>query len=49
MPRINELLTLLKERKGSDLHLASGLAPRMRERGELAVWQQIEDRFGGAA
>ena len=46
MPRINELLTLLKERKGSDLHLASGLAPRMRERGELAViegWEVFDD------
>jgi twitching motility protein PilT len=46
MPRIDELLTLLKERKGSDLHLASGLAPRMRERGELAGiegWEVFDD------
>jgi twitching motility protein PilT len=46
MPRIDELLTLLKERKGSDLHLASGLAPRMRERGELTGvegWEVFDD------
>ena len=46
MPRIDELLTLLKSSKGSDLHLASGLAPRMRERGELCGidgWEVFED------
>jgi twitching motility protein PilT len=46
MPRIDELLTLLKDRNGSDLHLASGLAPRMREKGELAGidgWEAFDD------
>ena len=35
MPRIDELLTLLKQEGGSDLHLAAGLVPRLRVRGEL--------------
>jgi twitching motility protein PilT len=46
MPRIDELLTLLKTEKGSDLHLASGLEPRMRVKGELATipgWEVLDD------
>ncbi len=46
MPRIDELLTLLKSSKGSDLHLAAGLAPRMRERRELRGidgWEVFDD------
>ncbi len=35
MARIDELLTKLKEDKGSDLHLAAGQPPRIRARGEL--------------
>jgi twitching motility protein PilT len=35
MARIDELFRQLKERGGSDLHLAAGLAPRMRVHGEL--------------
>jgi len=35
MARLHELLLLLKERGGSDLHLAAGLAPRIRLHGEL--------------
>jgi twitching motility protein PilT len=36
MARLHELFILLKERGGSDLHLAAGLEPRMRVHGELA-------------
>ena len=36
MARVNELLQRLKDEGGSDLHLAAGLVPRMRRRGELA-------------
>jgi twitching motility protein PilT len=36
MARLDELFSLLKERGGSDLHLAAGLAPRLRVHGELA-------------
>jgi twitching motility protein PilT len=46
MARIDELLELLKERKGSDLHLSTGLAPRMRVRGEVEViegWAALDD------
>ncbi len=35
MARLDELLTRLKELRGSDLHLASGVSPRLRVRGEL--------------
>ncbi|HEY8021005.1 MAG TPA: PilT/PilU family type 4a pilus ATPase, partial [Thermoanaerobaculia bacterium] len=35
MARLHELFLLLKERGGSDLHLAAGLAPRIRLNGEL--------------
>ena len=47
MPKIHELLELLKNRQGSDLHLASGLAPRMREKGELRSvegWPVLNDK-----
>ncbi|MFQ5418580.1 MAG: type IV pilus twitching motility protein PilT [Myxococcota bacterium] len=37
MARIDELLKLLKEKSGSDLHLAAGASPRMRIHGELAA------------
>ncbi len=36
MARLDELFVLLKERGGSDLHLAAGLAPRLRVHGDLA-------------
>ena len=35
MPQIDELLRYLKANKGSDLHLAAGLEPRVRVNGEL--------------
>jgi len=37
MPAINEYLTSLVERNGSDLHMFAGLPPRMRLYGELTV------------
>ena len=37
MARIDELFHYLKENKGSDLHLAAGLEPRIRVHGELAA------------
>src|SRR6476619_4334705 len=36
MARIDELFHYLKEHKGSDLHLAAGLEPRIRVHGSLA-------------
>ena len=36
MARVDALLDALKERSGSDLHLAAGQAPRMRVKGEVA-------------
>jgi twitching motility protein PilT len=35
MPRLDELFKLLKQRSGSDLHLAAGLEPRLRVHGAL--------------
>lgn len=46
MPRIDELLRHLKEAGGSDLHLAAGLEPRIRARGELRAvdgWAVLSD------
>lgn len=46
MAKLDELLRLLKERKGSDLHLSAGLAPRMRIRGEVETikgWAVLDD------
>jgi twitching motility protein PilT len=46
MARVDELLKLLKERNGSDLHLSAGLAPRMRVRGEVETvegWADLDD------
>ncbi|MEM7413128.1 MAG: type IV pilus twitching motility protein PilT [Myxococcota bacterium] len=37
MAALDTLLIALKDRKGSDLHLASGVAPRMRVKGALDV------------
>jgi len=37
MAQIDQLLTHLKERDGSDLHLAAGLEPRVRVRGRIQV------------
>ncbi len=37
MPKLDELLSLLKTKGGSDLHLAAGLEPRMRTHGELVA------------
>ena len=36
MPQLDDLLRTLKERGGSDLHLAAGLEPRIRAKGQLA-------------
>lgn len=46
MARVDELLRLLGERNGSDLHLSAGLAPRMRVRGEVETvpsWATLDD------
>ncbi len=46
MARIDELLTKLKELRGSDLHIAAGVAPRMRVRGEIVSaegWAALDD------
>jgi twitching motility protein PilT len=43
---VDELLRTLKERGGSDLHLAAGREPRVRVRGELVPvegWQAVSD------
>jgi len=44
--RIDELLRYLKEHKGSDLHLSSGLEPRVRVHGALEAvedWDVLQD------
>jgi twitching motility protein PilT len=46
VPRVDELLSGLRERGGSDLHLAAGLEPRMRIDGELVSvegWSPLRD------
>ena len=46
MARLDELLRLLKASDGSDLHLAAGMAPRLRRSGELEVvesWPVLQD------
>ena len=46
MAELDGLLRQLKERSGSDLHLAAGLEPRMRLHGELHPvegWQVLDD------
>ena len=46
MARIDEMLRHLKEHDGSDLHLAAGIAPRMRSHGELVEvegWSELSD------
>lgn len=46
MPKIDELFRHLKSQGGSDLHLASGLAPRVRIRGALEDvpgWAPLEE------
>lgn len=46
MPKLDELLARLRTAGGSDLHLAAGLAPRMRVHGELQAvdgWPVLED------
>ena len=46
MARVDELLKLLKQRNGSDLHLSAGLPPRMRVRGEVEPvegWAVLDD------
>jgi twitching motility protein PilT len=48
MARLDELLARLKQMQGSDLHLASGVAPRLRLRGELTAaegWEALEDSY----
>jgi twitching motility protein PilT len=45
--RIDQLFRLLKERHGSDLHLAAGLEPRIRVHGMLEAvdgWPQLSDQ-----
>jgi twitching motility protein PilT len=46
MARIDEMLRYLKDQDGSDLHLAAGIAPRVRGHGELAEvegWPVLTD------
>jgi len=46
MARIDQLLTKLKELRGSDLHLVAGIGPRLRVRGEIVPapgWDQLDD------
>jgi twitching motility protein PilT len=46
MPQVDQLLQTLKEKGGSDLHLAAGLEPRIRTHGELASvegWPSLSD------
>jgi twitching motility protein PilT len=46
MARIDELLTKLKELRGSDLHLVAGVGPRLRVRGEIVAvdgWKSLDD------
>ena len=46
MAHLNELLTLMKESGGSDLHLSAGIAPRIRRRGaleEVGSWPVLAD------
>ncbi len=46
MARLDELLRLLKANDGSDLHLAAGMAPRIRRSGDLEVvakWTVLSD------
>jgi len=46
MPEIDRLLRHLKDRGGSDLHLAAGMEPRVRVGGELVAvpdWQPLDD------
>jgi len=46
MARVDELLRYLMENDGSDLHLVSGIAPRIRTKGELAGvegWTELSD------
>jgi len=37
MARLDELLTYLKDNDGSDIHLAAGLEPRIRQKGNIRV------------
>jgi twitching motility protein PilT len=46
MARVDELLRYMQARSGSDLHLAAGLAPRIRRRGSLEPvegWAPLDD------
>jgi len=46
MARIDDMLRHMKEHDGSDLHLAAGIAPRMRSHGELVEvdgWPELGD------
>src|SRR5262245_19248945 len=46
MARLDQLLTKLKELKGSDLHLAAGIGARLRVRGEIVPvdgWGTLDD------
>ena len=46
MPELDRLLRHLKDRGGSDLHLAAGMEPRVRVRGELVPvpdWGTLDD------
>ena len=47
MARIDDMLRHMKEHDGSDLHLAAGIAPRMRSHGELVEvegWPELTDK-----
>jgi twitching motility protein PilT len=46
MARLDQLFRYLKEEKGSDLHLAAGLEPRVRRHGSLVPvpgWERLDD------
>ena len=46
MPELDRLLRHLKDQGGSDLHLAAGMEPRVRVRGELVAvpdWKPLDD------
>jgi twitching motility protein PilT len=46
MARLDDMLRFMKDNQASDLHLAAGVAPRIRSHGELATvdgWSELDD------
>ena len=46
MPQVDDLLRYLKDHDGSDLHLAAGLEPRIRAKGQLEAvegWETVQE------